>query len=670
MDPSGDHIIDVSAISVTKIEPKMPPAEQQEVKAVKEEKKASPEKKALDVLASLKSKTQSTEERVAWDFLGKLQSKIPTNVGSSSSAAQVSSPDGRLPSQIYTLKEHCRFLKLKPETASKHTHWNVDMTNYLALDCKIPNVVVEYCQPVKNLVEMVCGIPDSSHFPVRTLSIRIRPDCKPEPVFEAVEEAWKELHPKHQCQLDGKGGFSAIGADGEVPVWLTAFLATHKKTRERRLWIRTYHASQVYLDEEQLQLVGGVSNQKAPLRDVHTPGNQKLKEAAILVQYVLKEELFPSAACPKPTQGEMTQFLHSQVTPSYSVTDDLPPRAKVDKPPAIVPSLSEKDYPVMQESWPWIERIWSELESRKCTYNTLEFETSRFGMRPCQPTLDKNYCWHLCQISQLYMLMELQSEIQIAEHTLHQCLTELAEFQTHFQQIMRGTYRLTLQYIPMDKGMWGVPPVALPRRKEEEFPWHPDVRQALDNVSQCVAANCLAHFDPLVSKGLCEESVLSVYKAFETSHIVDQSAFLKQRNRQAMIKLAQLQSQVKDMLQKIREATNPEIVAASLEWKKLTDSYGLGVLGRILPWVEFTIPRGGKGCITCDKFVLVEIGFFGGITVYAWPLKKIRLVATPKAYTKLTIYMDQEKMAGINPNLDAERLTEMVERVQILQSLL
>jgi hypothetical protein len=241
---------------------------------------------------------------------------------------------------VYTLRDHCRYLHLKTETTDTATYWYCDFTHHFVQpnayayashkNKNLPllqDVVQEYCQPLgaDELTNLVVGISSSSSssssnnnhsrmndpIPVRTISIQLRPETKQATVWEAVEEAFDRLHPHHACQFptsndDGDDStttssasfsFQAIGADGAVPLWMTALVATHRKTLQRRLWLRFYHASQKYLDEEQLQLVGGVSNQKAPLRNVHTPLNTQLAEARRLRLC----DLCDSGLCRNPT---------------------------------------------------------------------------------------------------------------------------------------------------------------------------------------------------------------------------------------------------------------------------------------------------------------------------------------------------------------------------------
>jgi hypothetical protein len=89
-----------------------------------------------------------------------------------------------------------------------------------------------------------------------------------------------------------------------------------------------------------------------------------------------------------------------------------------------------------------LERIWSELEMVKCTFNTLVEETSRFGMRPCQPSLDKDYCIQLFQVSQQRMLEDLRSELDKSENAVHEELKDYSEFEQQLTHVMIRTYNI------------------------------------------------------------------------------------------------------------------------------------------------------------------------------------------------------------------------------------
>jgi hypothetical protein len=64
---------------------------------------------------------------------------------------------------------------------------------------------------------------------------------------------------------------------------------------------------------------------------------------------------------PKDPARETSQFFMDKMKESPSVLDE-----NWEKLP-VFPSLSNRDYDVLQESWPLLDQIWSELELAKCT---------------------------------------------------------------------------------------------------------------------------------------------------------------------------------------------------------------------------------------------------------------------------------------------------------------
>lgn len=163
--------------------------------------------------------------------------------------------------------------------------------------------------------------------------------------------------------------FHAIGADGTVPLFLAANMITHKANLERRLFLHFFHIDQVYLEEEQLQKIGGISGQKAPLLATHAPINTKLAEASALVQLVKEHGYRPSNDAPRQTKEEMSEFLLSEEFSSKSVLSIFYNEIKT-----VFPSLSTRDNGVCQESYPLMDRIWFELEMAE--FVALGFETT------------------------------------------------------------------------------------------------------------------------------------------------------------------------------------------------------------------------------------------------------------------------------------------------------
>ena len=210
---------------------------------------------------------------------------------------------------VYTLGQHARYLQLSSEVVSqsKNRYWFCDWTTMFVPSSHqnrlMKNIVKEYCQPIHqyDIEDMMVGSATLSSMnkreppAVRTVTIRLRPDCDHIKVFGAINEAFAVLHPKHHTVLKNADNcFQAIGADGNTPLLLSAQLVTskNKSTLDRCLLLRFFHVGQVHLLEEDLQKIGGVHNKMTPLTEAQTPLNNKLGEACAMLQGIFnKKEL-------------------------------------------------------------------------------------------------------------------------------------------------------------------------------------------------------------------------------------------------------------------------------------------------------------------------------------------------------------------------------------------
>jgi hypothetical protein len=207
---------------------------------------------------------------------------------------------------VYTLGQHAQYLQLNSEVVSQsgNRYWFCDWTsNFASLPHQnrlVENVVKEYCQPLRqyDLEDQFVGFATLSSMKmeppaVRTVTIRLRPDCDHIKVYQALNEAFAVLHPKHHTVLKNSDNcFQAIGADGNTPLLLSAQIVTSRdlSSLDRHLLLRFFHVDQAHLMEEHLQKVGGVSHQMTALKEVQTPLNNKLGEACAMLQNLLRKD--------------------------------------------------------------------------------------------------------------------------------------------------------------------------------------------------------------------------------------------------------------------------------------------------------------------------------------------------------------------------------------------
>jgi hypothetical protein len=667
----------------------------------------------------------------------------------------------------FDIVEHCCPLETTTQPPARQPgytrYWYCDWTRHFVPSPHqhrlVRNVVKDYCQPIRqaDLEDMMVGTSSLSpnrHDPlaVRTVTIQLRPDCDHIKVFQALNEAFAVLHPRHHEVLKNSDNcFQAIGADGNVPLLLSAQITTSKRvpTLERCVLLRFYHVTQVHLLEEVLQRIGGVEKQKSPLREMQTPLNNKLGEACAMLQRIiqrkeiirllderqeqLEEEmnakrrsrtfkvtrmadlrlfhrrqtklassLLREIPSPKNSTRETSRFFMDKLSKSPSVLDE-----NWEKLP-VFPSLSDRDYDVLQETWPLLDRIWSELELAKCTLNTLVDETSRFGMRPCQPCLDKDYCIQLFQVSQQRMMQDLRHHLDEAEGAIHDSLKDLAEFEQQLTHVMMRTYKIPIEletHNPFNRQDHtsksldiGQTPISLNQRNVAEFPWEfDDITLALQDITHTITAVCLEQcYDPyLHSIQVCERSVEHAFEALEAANECDQHDFLERRSRQATIRLRQQQIYLKDFVRRLSNAPVtwdglPKLKADVKRWQEFAqqasnkdearpqgnwlneDSVGKtgpssGSKFFQVPLLEFKT-KFGTACVTQNTLILLsEMPFFEGVKAYE--LNKVDVIVTPKsALHKMAVMRHGKKLCGLSPtSIDTDKLEKFVQILKSLQ---
>lgn len=639
----------------------------------------------------------------------------------------------------YLMADHCQHLHLKTETTDDHQYWYCDWTNYFVPFNhasfrnefkrlpKLENVVKDYCQPFATNAEMQSmyvgldtesmprktttegGTDGPEPFPVRTTMIHLRPDAKQHIILQAVHQAFAAIHPIYYHIIKSTmNEFHALGAHGSAPLVLVANVITHRTSLERRLLLRFYHAEQLgdYLAESQLDddldiemdlnkdraeekkkiknavLRSREEQPMSPLKRQHTPLNEMMSEASALVKLVQQHGFLPSHRAPATSQEETSRILQSRSGQSFTSQSVLSIFYKDVR--NLFPALATKDKQVLQESHPLLERIWSELELAKATHNTLITESSsRFGMRPCQPNLDRPFCFHLAQISQHNMLMDLKQQMEKAEGILHEALTEYADFETYLKQVMMNEYLIQLDNSKLkEKNKFisdhsslevGQAPIAMKKRKMEEFPWDDTVRVALDDVAQLVAENCLKSFQPQDSLQMSKDAAYSVFVAFGKADDQDQSRFLKQLSRRNMIKVTQQQARVKLLLEKIillpqSHPHMPRVKQMSKHWYELTlQSKTSNIRRSPIPILNFQTKMGGQGCITSHQLILVKGVFRNEVLVWDWI--DIDLAHAPDhPFAKVAILENGKRINGFNPvGIDPSKIVKMAQTLKGLQ---
>ncbi len=205
-----------------------------------------------------------------------------------------------------------------------------------------------------------------------------------------------------------------------------------------------------------------------------------------------------------------------------------------------LPSLSKRDWPMLDVSWTLTHHIVEELDTRDCTYNTLT--TLRFGYFPSLPTLDVQYCSQLRRLSRENMITsllksakELEQYANRAEYNCAVCITLLNPMLERY-----GAPKLSL---PTPKSLSEYPLEYTP--PQTIFPpWGGLVMEALNKVAAKTPTG-----DINVSK-----AVGMVYQAFVKQDDEEQGARLGRKNAQIMERLANMQSHQRALVQTIRDS--------------------------------------------------------------------------------------------------------------------
>ena len=205
-----------------------------------------------------------------------------------------------------------------------------------------------------------------------------------------------------------------------------------------------------------------------------------------------------------------------------------------------LPSLSKRDWPMLDVSWTLAYHIVDELDTRDCSYNTLT--TLPFGQFPSLPTLDVQFCSQLRRLSRENMITyllksakELEQYANRAEYNCAVCITLLD---------------------PMLK-RYGIPKLSLPTPKSlAEYPLEYTSPQTIcppwgGLVSE--ALNIVAAKTPTGEIDM-SEAVRLVYEAFVKQDDGEQGARLDRKNAQIMDRLANMQSHQRALIESIRKS--------------------------------------------------------------------------------------------------------------------
>lgn len=419
-------------------------------------------------------------------------------------------------------------------------------------------------------------MPQEEPLPVRTVAIRIRCDVLCGAVMDAVHHAFEVLpHVTHILKRQGGHLRGAVYHPTQQLAYVADVqLCTQKNEHlERRLLVRYYHVQD---DPDAMNELGQALQQKksnssesssnllgtingGSNKDEKLLGNWHMKQSCSLIQRLMAAQQQGGANKMDAkqqsswlglrdlnfdTKAAMQKAIGNHLLSNYKACPSVREENKKATPTIrrlTLPSLSNRDWPLLELSWELTTIILDELDTRDCTHNTLY--TLPFGQFPSLPTLDVHYCSQLRRLSREAMITqllksakELEDYAKTAEYNCAICITLLD---------------------PMLK-FYGIPPMSLPETSKSldqyplDFtppqvscpPWGSLVMEALNKVAARTPTGDIA----------INDAVKMVYQAFIKQDDEEQAARLGRKNAQIMERLAKLQSHQRSLLQSIHDA--------------------------------------------------------------------------------------------------------------------
>ena len=592
------------------------------------------------------------------------------------------------PPPPYTLGDHIDHLSLF-QTMDQHKVWYCDWTSqYVEVQKeKLKDVIQDYCQPFgslepleKDLIGISSALINSKHndkpepIPVRTLSIRLRPDVPQEAVLQAVQDAFESYYNKYNIVLKRDTHlFQAIGAHGSAPMCMLANITTHKENLQRRLWLRFYHIHQLDLSLAETEtLLAIVAQYESQPYQPRTPLHLKFTEACVLVQFIKEENLTKADPAPESTPSETSEWLQSTFKPSPSVLSIFYRDTK-----KCFPALAKQDYNVLHSTFPIVDLIWNRLQTQKYVFSTLVDKAFRFGK--VHPTtgatgLDPDYCVQLAQINRQTMRQEVKEQENMAESVLRNTLLEYTELETLLRNVVTQQYLVPYNHTQNSDKEALVFQYETPKRDKEGFPWHSQVQDALDViVKQTNNDDCVNGFDSIENMRLIDKYVRQVYYSLLAADDYDQQQFVKERSRHDMERIQQEQSKCLKLLETIILLPSnyphlPSVMNAVKTWYEISlHSRTSNIRRQPVPiWIFKT--KLGQGCVTSHQLMLLSGVLSTTVQVFDWVDTNIK--HTPDhPLTKITVFRNNgERLAGFNPlNTDIPKLIKICYTLKGLQ---
>jgi hypothetical protein len=360
---------------------------------------------------------------------------------------------------VYTNSDHLNTLDMQVEEKGWYT---LDLTSLVAEssgdETTLPQsgVLKEFCLalPESRLKHVFIGLPDRGNssssaavpaavaqqqqqpvpiLPVRTVTVRIRPDVLCGAVMDSVYNALEtqsamilkrqgghikaSLPPAVYRAPDDDNGDDNTESDSPKVVHYPALyvdvqLCTYKSDNcARLLLIRVYHETTSgdlltpsRLDQEtdlDVLLASTPTDSIALDTPVDETASYRLREACALIQRIEtpKKKSKRIDASPAASPQDMRQLVSAHLSTNYQACPS------VKEGTVTMPSLNSDDWPVVLSSWRIVSSIYEQVSERDLVYTSLH--NNWFGAFPALPTLDVHYCSQIRRLSREGMIVEL-----------------------------------------------------------------------------------------------------------------------------------------------------------------------------------------------------------------------------------------------------------------------
>jgi hypothetical protein len=538
-------------------------------------------------------------------------------------------------------------------------------------------------------------LPQEEPLPVRTLAIRMRSDVLCGAVMESAHHAFDVLE-NHTCHILKRQGGHLRGAiyshQNNMAYVVDLQLCSLKQsdTMERFLLVRFYHVQD---DPEAMSELGQVltsssrTNESLSVIDCtqknESKGNMHMKQSCSLIQRLMASQQKSSHAIDTKQQmtwlglrdkpfdsfSDMRNAIASHLLSNFKVCPSVREENKKASPTIrrlTLPSLSTRDYPLLEQSWFFCETVLDELEARDCTHSTLS--ELPFGQFPSLPTLDVQYCSQLRRLSREAMITqllksakELEDYAKSAEYSCAICITLLQPMLDFYKlpRLYFSPHSKSLQEYPLEF----VPPqVACP-------PWGSRVMEALNQIAAKTPTGDISE----------PEAVQLVYQAFCKQDDEEHSARLGRKNAQIMDRLSKLQSHQQELIQTLKESFLVSEIAkeqASIYAEKVTQLPPPPEPQ--VPLLTFRISLGASSSGTCYvtatqiMFSTKSIPIIGSYNSQVFELDEVEFqviqgvtssLLNPFPHT-MSVFQNHQQVYSFRPSVGPARLQTFLKVIQ------